>query len=826
VTKYLLLHFLVFFVTLGYSQSEADWWYFGAEAGVHFTTTGPVADTNGQMTTQEGCASVSSSDGDLLFYTDGTYVWDATHNLMPNGDSLLGNASSTQSAVIVPYPGNTGKYCIFTVRGCTGGSSSGPPGYYFAYSVVNMALNGGLGDVDVTEKNIILFDSASEKCTAAIHANGSDIWVIGREQDIAQYHAYHLSTSGIIDSVTTTFPEANYSCVGYLLANHAGDRIATANHNNTNPVEIYPFDQATGIVGTPDTLFPGASPYGIHFSPNDQLFYAGTTGGIFQFDLTAANINSTLYQVAASSTYALAEGPDKKIYATKYQTSYLARINFPDSIGAACGFQDSAVYLEGRMCRIGLPNHVAANIFGIEEIIFMGFCIGDQTQFTFDTAGVDSVKWNFGEPSSGTNNTSTLFFPNHLYADTGFYDVVLIAYSDSLIDTAYSTIFIYPHQSIDLGSDLEFCRGEVTEFSAAQPYAQFLWHDSTTADTFQTTNDTIVWVAVFGVCDTVSDTVHITYDDTIRIELGPDTLLCNFPGGYVINPRLNVKADFEWSSEDTTVIISVVNSGIYSFTATNACNTEADTVEITFKPVPTDSLLPSDTLNCFDKAIVLARPKIPGLTYVWSDSSSKATYTLDTTEQIWLAAFNECGFSVDTMNIVFNGEIISELGVDTIICDKDFLTLSAYSPGATYLWSTGDTTDTIVTGWHSAFYTVTVTYKDCQTIESKNVEKSELYCPGIDCNVQTTNVFSPNGDGINDMWRITSDCDIFSYDLSIYNRWGQLVHFSNNAKFGWDGTINGEPASDGVYFYILHFKDGVVVDVDQFDFKGSITLVR
>jgi large repetitive protein len=154
------------------------------------------------------------------------------------------------------------------------------------------------------------------------------------------------------------------------------------------------------------------------------------------------------------------------------------------------------------------------------------------------------------------------------------------------------------------------------------------------------------------------------------------------------------------------------------------------------------------------------------------------------------------------------------------------LTLSAFSPGATYLWSTGDTTDTIVTGWHSAFYTVTVTYKDCQTIESKNVEKSDLFCPGIDCNVQTTNVFSPNGDGINDLWRITSDCEIYAYDLSIYNRWGQLVHFSNNAKFGWDGTINGEPASDGVYYYILHFKDGVVVDIDQFDFKGSITLVR
>jgi len=97
------------FCTNTMAQSPADWWYFGAEAGVHFTTTGPVADTNGVLTTQEGCASVSSAQGDLLFYTDGTWVFNSLHDTMPNGVDLLGNASSTQSAVIVPYPGTATK---------------------------------------------------------------------------------------------------------------------------------------------------------------------------------------------------------------------------------------------------------------------------------------------------------------------------------------------------------------------------------------------------------------------------------------------------------------------------------------------------------------------------------------------------------------------------------------------------------------------------------------------------------------------------------------------------------------------------------------------
>ncbi|MBT3962986.1 MAG: hypothetical protein HOE95_02590, partial [Flavobacteriales bacterium] len=150
---------------LGRAQSPSDWWYFGQYAGVHFTTSGPVADTNGALLTSEGCATLSSGEGDLMFYTDGLNVWDSTHNQMPNGFGLLGNGSSTQSGVIVPYPGNPDLYYIFAVRGCTG-TAGGMPNFLFSYSIVDMNLNGGLGDIDTSMKNIVLFDSAAEKITA------------------------------------------------------------------------------------------------------------------------------------------------------------------------------------------------------------------------------------------------------------------------------------------------------------------------------------------------------------------------------------------------------------------------------------------------------------------------------------------------------------------------------------------------------------------------------------------------------------------------------------------------------------------------------------
>ena len=824
---FLSLFIILIATSISVAQSPADWWYFGAEAGVHFTTTGPVADTNGLLTTQEGCASVSSAAGDLLFYTDGTWVFNVNHDTMPNGDSLLGNASSTQSAVIVPFPGNASKYYIFTVRGCTGGSTTGASGFYFAYSIVNMNLEGGLGDIDTAQKNIVLFDSASEKCTAALHANGSDLWVVGHEQYSNKFHAYHISAQGVVDTVTSETGSIHTGCVGYMLANHQGNQIALTTYAGTNGVEIASLDQATGVIAVTDTLSPPYGVYGVHFSPSDQFLYcAAFSQGVWQYDVTASNIQSTEAQVAFVGVGALAEGPDEKIYGAKYQTSYLAVINDPDLPGTLCNFQDSAVFLENRICRIGLPNNVASGLFLIAGFQVSSLCIGDSTFFDMDTSNVDAVSWNFGDPSAGGANISTDFFPAHLFSDTGTFTVRLIAQSDTVADTAFQTVRIYPRQTIDLGLDTILCRGVELLFSAAQPYAQFLWHDSTTADTLLTNVDTLAYVTVFGQCDTVSDTIRIAYDDSITMNLGPDTLFCGGQG-YTINSNINTSAHLVWSNGDSSsTFILVTESALYRLTAMNACGTVSDSVDVIFRPIPAFDVLGPDTINCFDNEIVLEHPNLDSTTYIWSDSSTKKTYRVDTTETVWLAAFNECGSSIDTINIIFNGEIISELGEDTTICNLDSIVLDASSPGASYVWSTNDTTDSIVTEMESKLYVVTITEGLCTTIEFKRVDLSDVFCPGIDCRIKVANVITPNGDGINDTWKVTSDCKIRDFDLRIFNRWGQLVFASDNVNIAWDGTVNGEPASDGIYFYEMEFKDTVIVDVDSEDHRGSITLFR
>lgn len=122
------------------AQKEANIWYFGGKAGLDFNSGSPVALTNGQLNTLEGCASISTASGNLLFYTDGKNIYNKNHQIMNNGSGLLGHLSTSQSATIVPMPGSASLFYVFTLD--AGGGTEG-----LRYSVIDMSLDGGLGSV-------------------------------------------------------------------------------------------------------------------------------------------------------------------------------------------------------------------------------------------------------------------------------------------------------------------------------------------------------------------------------------------------------------------------------------------------------------------------------------------------------------------------------------------------------------------------------------------------------------------------------------------------------------------------------------------------------
>ncbi|WBX70564.1 hypothetical protein [Tenacibaculum retecalamus] len=111
----------IFFTSLSiYSQKEANFWFFGRNAGIDFNNNTVTSLNNGLLNTDEGCSSIADENGALLFYSDGINVWTKNHELMKysNGslaNNLQGNPSSTQSGLIIPNPEDKNIYYIFTV---------------------------------------------------------------------------------------------------------------------------------------------------------------------------------------------------------------------------------------------------------------------------------------------------------------------------------------------------------------------------------------------------------------------------------------------------------------------------------------------------------------------------------------------------------------------------------------------------------------------------------------------------------------------------------------------------------------------------------------
>jgi hypothetical protein len=148
---------LIFPLSL-FSQSTDSVWYFGENAGIDFNTGVPVPLLNGSLVTVEGCASIASPDGSLLFYTDGIEIYNKNHVVMLNGDGLGGHISSTHSAIIVPKPASPNIYYVFTTD-ANGGASG------LQYSEVDISLDNGLGAV-TSVKNSLLITPTDEKIVA------------------------------------------------------------------------------------------------------------------------------------------------------------------------------------------------------------------------------------------------------------------------------------------------------------------------------------------------------------------------------------------------------------------------------------------------------------------------------------------------------------------------------------------------------------------------------------------------------------------------------------------------------------------------------------
>ncbi|WP_298955943.1 T9SS type B sorting domain-containing protein [uncultured Nonlabens sp.] len=445
----LLAVYTIALITLSFNfsnaQLQASNWYFGFNAGINFDpATGTVTPlTDGKVSTNEGCASISDENGQLLFYTDGRTVYDSTHNIMINGVGLRGNPSSTQSAIIIPKPQNQNIYYIFTVDLPFSGGSEG-----VHYYEVDMTGNRGLGEVVTNIANPPrLIDQAAEKLTAINHSVNDEILVTAMANASGfgvfnSFFTYTISANGVNPTpVVSTVASPTLERRGNLKISPDGRYMVSCNMGSGT--FIYDYDQSSGAVSNERRLsFSGVNQagYGVEFSPDGNLLYI-TASNDARGD-EAANHSSTLYQYQLTNTNlanpiifgteidtrqgyrsSLQLGIDGKIYraiSDSYDVGrpFLGVINNPNTVGIGCDYQHDAIRLAGRISTQGLPPFIQS-FFALIQV--ENSCLGDGTTFEFQSdTSPDSVLWDFGD-----GNTSTQENPTHIYAAARIYNVTL-----------------------------------------------------------------------------------------------------------------------------------------------------------------------------------------------------------------------------------------------------------------------------------------------------------------------------------------------------------------------------------------------------------------
>lgn len=360
------LLFLISSTSLAQEYMRANHWYFGYNAGLDFSAGGPVA-VSGQLYSTESSSAISDPAGQLLFYTDGLKVWDRNHSVMSNGVGLMGCYSSAQGALIVPWPQSDSLYYVFTLD-CYENNLAGG----LRYSIVDMSLNNGLGDVTV--KNVLLADTMTERLTGVKHANGEDIWIIGHEQGTSRFLSYLITSTGIDTNAVITEIGAVPSVYACIKASPNGDWLGLVNYamgyDSLHPCsELFSYDDNTGIVTGrvfADTSYWMYNGYGASFSPDNSKFYVAG-GPIFQYDLTAstpAAIKASRQLIGAGFSLQLA--PDGKIYVARSDmiSDTLLAINNPNEAGNQCNYGFALSTLPGTNV-IALPAFIESYFNGI-----------------------------------------------------------------------------------------------------------------------------------------------------------------------------------------------------------------------------------------------------------------------------------------------------------------------------------------------------------------------------------------------------------------------------------------------------------------------------
>ncbi|MCB0481616.1 MAG: gliding motility-associated C-terminal domain-containing protein [Flavobacteriales bacterium] len=705
----------VLFLSLNLAaQKEYDWWYFGRGANMHFDKDTLVSDSVvSGMNMMEGVASISHPlTGELQLYTDGATIFSRDHGPMPNGIGLSGHPSASQAALIIPIPNDKYRYYVFTID--DGFLNKGING--LRYSIVDLRLNGGKGDVLPFYREKLIRQPTAERLVATRHANKNAFWLVVQGYRSNEYYSYLVDAKGISPPVISRAGPINSSTtavngvdIGIMKISVQGDQLAYC-LTGANKVVLMDFDNKTGRVKNAKVKSM-LIPYGLEFSPDGKLLYVSALRSIYQ-SYTGSRFNGSSHLVHADTLFvytALQLGKDQRIYIAPLFKPFISAIRNPNVPGAGCNFDNVAHTLPSGMdARAGLPNVVNSLIYK-NKFEFENTCVNQYAKIALHNhIYYDSVWFDYGDPASGTKNYSTNMLDSHFYKTPGMYKIKALVFAringQVFIDTLVDSIKIQDLPRVNLGNDTSLCRQPYFFLNAGFQGDDFRWHDGGTSRTRFVFNSGLYYVDVSNKCGATRDSIYVFMADTIKNALGPDTTVC-VSDTFLVAAK-PAQAIYTWNTGDTTRTIRITQSGKYWVTVQNACNTAVDTINITTLQFPIN-YFKKDTLLCKGDTAVLGNSS-HATSFKWNTGDTTAHLQIWRSGLYYVKATNECGEDIDSIFAYFD-ELPFYPIKDTLLCTGDTIHQKIDIPYSTqFLWSTGSTDDELhIT--QGGEYTLTIT---------------------------------------------------------------------------------------------------------------------
>lgn len=473
----------------------------------------------------------------------------------------------------------------------------------------------------------------------------------------------------------------------------------------------------------------------------------------------------------------------------------------------------------------------------------VAICYGDSTQL--NASGGVLYVWSPIDSLSNDSISNPWGWPT----DTTTY-IVTVEDLNGCTNTDTVTVFVNPLPIIDAGIDNEICLGSSTQLNATGG-STYLWSPATGLDNPNISNpnanpvDTITYY-VYGTdsngCSNI-DSVTIIVNPLPLADAGLDTIACSATaviiGGLPTGPS---GSTYSWSPggslNDSTLANPTANpttttTYIVTIIDTNGCmNTDTTMISI-FSITSSD-----DTSQCLGDSTQLIVTTLSGLSpynYQWSpvlglsDTSSANPFAnppATTTYSVTVTDGNGCAETVD-ITVIINDPPTSGFtftltpSCEGLLAEFENLTMGA----TTYAWDfgNGETSNeenpTHEFAYEELMNVTLVASGNMKCSDSTNISEDVLTFDDY-YTIDVPNVFTPNGDGVNDWFEIDSEHRLQEcMELKIYNRWGNLMFTSTGNSHSWNGrSFAGKKAPDGVYFYIFNIR--------QYEFNGTVTLMR